>query len=124
MDNYDFFDINPEADYVATEGRVPPNVRTPDLPASVEAGANAEWPAKSLRKSLLWHIKAMQPVTAIELEEFVMFSKLNPSTVRKRVSELKEIGKIFPGEVVDFTDKNGKVRRATAWWTTPQDAQR
>lgn len=116
MDNLDLFDPTPSAD----GGRVPPNVRSPDMPASIEAGEGVEWPAKSLRGSLLWHIKAMQPVTAIELEELPLFVDLSPSTVRKRVSELKEMGKVFAGNVVDFTDKNGKVRRATAWWTTPQ----
>lgn len=100
------------------EEPVPPMVRTPDTESAHLAEDKVKWGAKSMRAYLLQQIHILQPVTALELEEQPAFEMLAPSTVRKRVSELKAQGKIVAVGVHSFTTRTGRVAKAEAYRTT------
>jgi hypothetical protein len=67
----------------------PPTTRRHDPATSFAAAKRVEWTITLMQQAVLQHIKQMGPVTAAELEDLPVFSKCAPSTVRKRVSELK-----------------------------------
>lgn len=89
-------------------GEAPPNTRTNDAPTSVAAAKKVEWTITLMQQSVLQHIAQMQPVTAAEIEELPVFSKLAPSTVRKRISELKHLGIITAVDRAVYITKSGR----------------
>lgn len=100
------------------EEAVPPMVRTPDTATAHMAKDKVKWGAQSMRNYLLQQIGILQPVTALELEEQPAFETLAPSTVRKRVSELKAQGKIVAVGVHSYTTKSGRVAKGEAYRVT------
>jgi hypothetical protein len=90
----------------------PPMVRTPDCEAS-EAAAEAVTPlVNGLRHTVYEIVRRVGPITALEVEEFDGFEKLAPTTVRKRCSELVDMGWLEKGEAVQVTVGEGRVTTA------------
>lgn len=101
----------------------PPMVRTPDTATAHIAKDKVEWKAQSMRNFLFKQISILQPVTALELEEQPMFHTLAPSTVRKRVSELKAMGKIVVSGIHSYTTKSGRVTKGEAYRVAVQGGE-
>lgn len=80
-----------------------PMTRTPDSETSHIAAAKVRPGVSDLQRALMRHIQMMQPVTAMQLEELPPFRALAPSTVRKRISELKARGQLWVEGKASYT---------------------
>lgn len=90
--------------------------RTPDMQGSLFAAEIIRTDLSDLQRRVLAAIRAHQrPITALELEQQYEFQPLAPSTVRKRVSELKALALIVGVGVQSYTDRHGRTSRAEAW---------
>jgi predicted transcriptional regulator of viral defense system len=89
-------------------GEAPPAVRNGDSETSKAALKRVEWTISMMQQTVLLRIAQMQPVTAAEIEELDEFTKLAPSTVRKRISELKHLGAIAVTGRGTYTTKLGR----------------
>jgi hypothetical protein len=114
MNNLDLFADQPPS-AAAPAAAVPPMVRTPDARASIAAATKVRPHGTGLRDAILSEIRHRGPITALQLEEMSHFAQMAPSTVRKRVSELKEMRLIEEAGVVDYTTAAGRKTQATAW---------
>lgn len=86
----------------------PPAVRRDNPSTSLMAAKRVEWTITLMQQTVLQHIKQMGPVTAAELEELPVFAHCAPSTVRKRISELKQHGVIESPCKQAYTTKSGR----------------
>lgn len=72
-------------------------------PIESQSGAVKQIEGRSeLQKKILWILAECGPLNAKDLERRIEFRNLSPSTVRKRISELKQAG-----EVVQVGRKDG-----------------
>lgn len=94
--------------------------RTPDMAGSISAAAIVQPRLSDLQARVLAAICAAgRPITALELEEQYEFVPLAPSTVRKRVSELKALNIIIGVGMLEYTDAMGRTSRAEGWTLNP-----
>ena len=101
-------------------GNVIPLHRTPDMMGSLVASAAIRPKLSDLQTRVLAAIcAAAKPITALELEEQYEFLPLAPSTVRKRVSELKALNIIIGVGMLEYTDAMGRTSRAEGWTLNP-----
>ena len=64
-------------------------------PLESQAGAIKQLEGRSeLQRKILWILAECGPLNAADVERRVEFRNLSPSTVRKRISELKQAGAI------------------------------
>jgi hypothetical protein len=91
-----------------------PMTRTPDHEASVLAAGRVREQRLSLQYVIFEIVRLMGPITAIEVEEYNGFEHLAPSTVRKRCSELVQMGYFREGDVVPVVTKSGRKTKGTA----------
>lgn len=97
-----------------------PLTRTPDHDTSEKAADKVRSSVTELQRAIFQHIKMMERVTALELEELEAFQHLAPSTVRKRVSELARRGKLIgAGRECYVSKRTKRTSYAIAWSVFP-----
>jgi hypothetical protein len=94
-----------------------PMTRTPDHEASELAADTVRERRLSLQYVIFEIVRRAGPITAIEVEEYDGFQHLAPSTVRKRCSELVQMGYLREGAVVAVTTKCGRKTKGTSLTT-------
>lgn len=89
----------------------PPSFRVSDGPTSREAAVAVAGGSKAMHKKILEAFANCPTLTDQELEELSVFRGYGPSTVRKRRSELFQMGKLKQMAVT----KNSRGRMMIVW---------
>ena len=90
-----------------------PMHRSSDSAASRMAADRVRPRMNDLRRKVLDVLKKHQPITALEMEELPEFEGFAPTTVRKRCSELVQMGAVEEQGVKMVVLRDGRQTRST-----------